>query len=264
MAARDHYAVLGVARAATREEIQRAYRALVRRFHPDVNGEPGSEEQFRRVREAYAVLSDAERRARYDRADAPRHGARRLHVNTHRSRGSGPDATAPRRSAEADSEVELELRVEDLYTGARRRVTLSTATASRVHEVAIPAGVTDGHRIRVPGENLSLVVRVAPHPRYQVAGRDVTLRLPVAPWEAALGTELTVPTPTGPAAVELPPGSSSGRRLRLRGRGVPNPSGPAGDLYVELVIAVPPSLTPAERQLFEQLATASRFDPRSQ
>ena len=127
----------------------------------------------------------------------------------------------------------------------------------------IPAGVTDGDRIRLPGENVYLVIRVAPHPRYQVAGRDVSLVLPVTPWEAALGTELTVSTPSGPAAVELPPGSSSGRRLRLHGRGVPNPSGPPGDLYVELTIAVPASLTPAERQLFEQLASTSRFDPRT-
>ncbi|MGI5131173.1 DnaJ C-terminal domain-containing protein [Pseudonocardia sp. CA-107938] len=258
MAARDHYAVLGVARAATGEEIQRAYRALVRRFHPDVNAEPGSEEQFHRVREAYAVLSDAARRARYDRDDTPSTGARRVHVNIRRPRRSaGVD------SARADTEVEVELQVEELYTGARRRVTLSTTTASRVHEVAIPAGVTDGDRVRVPGENLYLIVRVAPHPRYRVAGRDVTLRLPVAPWEAALGAELTVPTPSGPIAVELPPGSSSGRLVRLRGRGVPNPGGQPGDLYVEVAIAVPPSPTPAERQLYEQLAATSRFDPRS-
>ncbi|KJY38877.1 DnaJ C-terminal domain-containing protein, partial [Streptomyces katrae] len=111
--------------------------------------------------------------------------------------------------------------------------------------------------------DLYLRVRLAPHPRYRVDGRDVTVDLPVTPWEAALGASVPVDTPGGTATVDLPPGSSSGRRLRLRGRGMPNPRGQPGDLYAEVKIVVPPRPTQAERDLFERLAKESRFDPRN-
>jgi curved DNA-binding protein len=139
--------------------------------------------------------------------------------------------------------------------------------------VNIPAGVTDGQRIRLAGQggrgsdgaaagDLYLVVHLLPHPRYRVSGRDVTVDLPLAPWEAALGTSVPVDTPGGEAKVRVPPGTSSGKRLRLRGRGLPNPRGKPGDLYAEARIMVPPRLTDDERRLFEQLAAVSTFDPR--
>jgi curved DNA-binding protein len=106
------------------------------------------------------------------------------------------------------------------------------------------------------------VVRIAPHPRYRVSGRDVYLDLPVTPWEAALGATVAVTGPGGEAKVKVPPGSSSGRRLRLRGEGLPNPRGDAGDLYAEVRIMVPPHLNRRERTLFEELAAESTFDPR--
>ena len=106
-------------------------------------------------------------------------------------------------------------------------------------------------------------MRIAPHPRYRVEGRDLYVELPLAPWEAALGTSVAVDTPGGEAKVKVPRGTSSGRRLRLRGRGLPNPRGKPGDLYAEVRIMVPPSSSRAERRLFEQLAAASDFDPRS-
>jgi curved DNA-binding protein len=174
----------------------------------------------------------------------------------------------------ADSEAQIELGLEDAYAGGRRRITVQTAAGPRTYDVTIPAGVTNGQRIRLPGQgaaglggprgDLYLVVRLAPHPRYRVDGRDITVDLLLAPWEAALGANLPVDTPGGPIQVHMPAGSSSGRRLRLRGRGMPNPKGTPGDLYAEVKIVVPAQPSPAERKLWQQLAQASGFDPRGQ
>jgi curved DNA-binding protein len=106
------------------------------------------------------------------------------------------------------------------------------------------------------------VVRVAPHPRYRVEGRDIVVDLPVTPWEAALGARVPVETPRGIVQVTVPPGSSCGRRLRLRGQGLPNPRGKPGDLYATVKIMVPPTLSDEERRLMQRLATMSSFDPR--
>ncbi|MCU1452948.1 MAG: heat shock protein DnaJ protein, partial [Acidimicrobiales bacterium] len=170
----------------------------------------------------------------------------------------------------ADQEAELTLTVEEAYRGGRRTVTLD----GRSYDVTIPPGVTDGQRIRLAGQgaagaagaapgDLYLVVRIAPDPRYRVEGRDLHVVLPLAPWEAALGTTVAIDTPGGEAKVQVPPGTSSGRRLRLRGRGMPNPRGTPGDLYAEVRIMVPPTLTDDERRLFEELARVSSFDPRT-
>lgn len=173
----------------------------------------------------------------------------------------------------ADQEAELTLTVEDAYRGGRRSITLAGPDGSRSYEVNIPPGVTDGQRIRLAGQggrargdaaagDLFLVVRIAPHPRYRVNGRDISVDLPVSPWEAALGATITVETPRGEGKVRVPPGSSTGRRLRLRGQGLPNPVGAAGDLYAEVKVMVPPTLSERERELFEELAKVSTFDPR--
>jgi curved DNA-binding protein len=103
---------------------------------------------------------------------------------------------------------------------------------------------------------------LTPNKRYRVDGRDIHVLLPLAPWEAALGTTVAIDTPGGETKVRVPPGTSSGRQLRLKGRGMPNPRGAAGHVFADVRIMVPPSLTEEERQLFEQLATISTFDPR--
>jgi curved DNA-binding protein len=173
----------------------------------------------------------------------------------------------------ADQELEIELSVEEAYQGGRRKVSFEGRGGRRTIEVTIPPGVTDGQRIRLEGQggeggdgappgDLYLIVRIAPHPRYRVEGRDIHVDLPLAPWEAALGATVPVDTPGGEAKVKVPPGTSSGRRLRLRGRGLPNPRGEPGDLFAEVRIMVPPELTPEERRLFEELAAVSDFDPR--
>jgi curved DNA-binding protein len=175
----------------------------------------------------------------------------------------------------ADSEAEIELSVEEAYAGGRRRIMLQTAAGARSYEVTIPAGVTDGQRIRLAGQGTSglsggprgdlyLVVRLAPHPRYRVDGRDITVDLPVAPWEAAVGASVPVATRASSAQVQVPPGSSSGRRLRLRGRGMPNPTGAPGDLYAKVRIIVPARPSAAERELWQRLADAARFDARGE
>ena len=183
-----------------------------------------------------------------------------------RGRGWGPIPGA-------DQEAELELTIEEAYRGGQRSVTLTGPGGQRSFDVTIPAGVTDGQRIRLAGQggrgsdgarpgDLYFIVRIAPHPRYRLDGRDLHVELRLAPWEAALGTTVAVDTPGGEAKVKVPAGTSSGGRLRLRGRGLPNPRGKAGDLFAEPRIMVPPHPSSAERKLFEELAAESDFDPR--
>ena len=172
----------------------------------------------------------------------------------------------------ADQEAVLTLTVEEAFRGGPRSITLSGPDGPRSYDVTIPPGVTDGQRIRLAGQggqgtgqapagDLYLVVRLAPHPRYRVEGRDLYVELPLAPWEAALGATVAVDTPGGEAKLRVPPGTSSGRRLRLKGRGMPNPSGAPGDLYAEARIMVPATPSDDERRLFEELARTSTFDP---
>jgi curved DNA-binding protein len=169
----------------------------------------------------------------------------------------------------ADQEAQLELTVEEAYRGGKRQISLG----DRTYTVNIPAGVVDGQRIRLAGEggrgsgdgppgDLYLVVRIKPHKRFRLEGRDVIADLPVSPWEAVLGATVAVRTPGGEAKVKVPAGSSTGRRLRLRGEGMPNPKGKPGDLFAEIKIMVPAKPTARERELFEQLAAESTFDPR--
>jgi curved DNA-binding protein len=324
MAARDFYESLGVARTASQDEIQRAYRKLARTYHPDVNKAPEAEERFKEISEAYDVLSDPETRERYDAFGAdfrqvpkdvdPQAWARsRAGAGAGAGRGRGRGAPGPgwtdvgggggryassgfgedvdledlfggifggrgRRRGwgpipGADQEAEIELTVEDAYHGGRRTITLSGPDGPRTLEVNIPPGVVDGQRIRLAGQggrgtggapagDLYLIVRLLPHPRYRVEGRDIYVDLPIAPWEGALGASVTIETPGGEATVKVPHGTSSGRRLRLKGRGLPHRRGTPGDLYAEVKIMVPSRLTDEERRLFEELAKTSKFDPR--
>jgi curved DNA-binding protein len=321
MAERDFYEVLGVPRTAGQDEIQRAYRKLARTYHPDVNKDPGAEDRFKEVSEAYEVLSDPETRRRYDAFGRdfrqvpegvdPRTWARaragagagagtgagggwgragdRVHFGQGVPFAEGVDIDLEdllggmfgRRARRtgwgpvpgADQEAELPLTVEEAYRGGRRTITLPGRGGSRTLEVNIPAGVTDGQRIRIAGQggrgsegapsgDLYLIVRIAPHPRYRVEGRDIHVQLPLTPWEAALGATVAVDTPGGETKVKVPPGTSSGRRLRLRGQGMPNPRGRPGDVLAEVKIMVPATLGDEERRLFERLASVSPFTPR--
>jgi curved DNA-binding protein len=169
-----------------------------------------------------------------------------------------------------DHEAELELSLEEAARGGRRRISLGDG---RDYEVNIPPGVRDGQRIRLAGEgaqgagggpsgDLYLRVRLKPHARFRVEGRDLYVDLPVTPWEAVLGASVEVPTLDGAKRVRVPPGSASGRKLRLRGEGMPGPRGGHGDLYATIKIEVPRHPTAEERELFERLAEVSSFNPR--
>ncbi|MEA2271151.1 MAG: curved DNA-binding protein [Solirubrobacteraceae bacterium] len=169
----------------------------------------------------------------------------------------------------ADAEAVLEITLEEAAKGGRRRIALD----GEDYEVDIPPGVTDGQRIRLagageagigggPSGDLFLRVRIQRHPRFRVDGRDLHTDVRVAPWEAALGASVDVETLDGHAHVRVPEGSSCGRKLRLRGEGLPGPGGSAGDLYAHVKIVVPKKLKREERELFEQLAEVSRFNPR--
>ncbi|MDX6535310.1 MAG: curved DNA-binding protein [Gaiellales bacterium] len=184
------------------------------------------------------------------------------------SRGGGFDGYTARGS---DQEAVLELSLEEAARGGKRRVSLADG---RSFEVTIPPGVRDGQRIRLAGEgengrggpsgDLFLRVRVRPHPRFRLEGRDIYVDVAVAPWEGALGASVEVPTLDGQAKLTVPPGSSCGRKLRLRGQGMPGGRGEkAGDLYAVVKIEVPKKLSDRERELFEQLAQVSKFNPRA-
>jgi curved DNA-binding protein len=178
----------------------------------------------------------------------------------------------PRRGS--DIEGELALPLEDALRGGTRTVQLTDGDgACRTYEIRIPAGVHDGARIRLGGRgrpgragaeagDLLLTIRLQPHAEFRRDGDDLVVAVPVAPWEAALGATVRVRTPDGPVEMKLPPGRSSGDRLRLRGKGPPLRDGRRGDLFAEVKIVVPSQLDERERELFEKLREVSGFRPR--
>jgi curved DNA-binding protein len=289
----DYYEVLGVPRDADQDTIRRAYRKLARKYHPDLNSGSGAEESFKELGEAYEVLSDADKRERYDRLGARWREAEREAPEesfedffAHQGFGDGTrvefgedlfEALFGARAGRAggplrghDREALLELSLEDALAGGRRRLSVDGGEVN----VNFPAGVRDGQLIRLAGQggegrdggprgDLFLRVALKPHPRFRRRGDDdLDVDLPITPSGATLGTTVAVETPTGTARVRVPAGSSSGRRLRLRGRGLPKRGGGSGDLHAIVKIVVPKELSDRERQLYEELAESSSLDPR--
>jgi DnaJ-class molecular chaperone len=328
----DYYEVLGVPRTATADDIKKAYRKLARKYHPDVNpGDTSAEEKFKQVGEAYEVLSDPEKRKRYDQlgenwkagADfTPPPGWEGGGVEYAdfgdlfgAGRGAGGFSDffetlfGSRRGRRAgagfamrgqDVEAAIDLSLEEAHHGTRRTITLQTTavcptcngsgrrenqpcaacrgagvvTRPKTLDVTIPAGVRHGSVIRLAGQgeagtgnapagDLLLHVQLRPHPLFHVLEEgDVEVELPVAPWEAALGARVRVPTIERAVDMTIPAGAQGGQRLRLRGQGVQRRGSGRGDQYVRLKLVNPPTLTDSERALFEQLAATSRFNPR--
>jgi curved DNA-binding protein len=316
---KDYYQILGVAKDATKEEVQKAYRKLARKYHPDVNKTPEAESRFKEIGEAYEALKDPEKRKRYDQFGAAWKNAQARggggappgweHMEFDFDLGGGGagfdfsglggsgfssffemlfGAGGPGRRPGtgegwsrqgADIEAPIALGLDEAARGGERELVLTDPATGRRRTVAVrlPKGVRPGQRIRLAGQgreglgggkrgDLYLKVELLPHPRFRLEGADLHTELPVAPWEAALGSSAQLPTLDGPVAVKIPPGSSSGQRIRLKGRGFPLSPGQdqeRGDLYATLRIVVPRTLTERERELFTELAAVSGFDARA-
>ncbi|HSP42154.1 MAG TPA: J domain-containing protein [Luteolibacter sp.] len=310
---KDYYAILGVPRDAGAEEIKKAFRKLARKHHPDVAEDKQSAEgKFKEINEAYEVLGDPAKRAKYDRLGAdwrqkggfppPEQGggyqefnfggtgfsdffeqyfggAGRFGFPGGFQRGAHPGHGSMRGS---DIEGDILVTLEEAMHGAVRPVSLQITdprtgrSRSHTFQVRIPPGVTNGKRIRVPGQgepgsgggvagDLYLRVRHAAHPDFRSEGSDVFLELEIAPWEAVLGADISVPTLDGPVKLRIPPGSAAGHQLRVRGRGLPKgKSGERGDFHVILSIRTPERIGESERQLWEKLRDVSTFTPRRQ
>jgi len=304
---RDFYADLGVSKQATADDVKRAYRKLARENHPDANpGDSRAEDTFKRVSEAYSVLSDPEKRRQYDQV-------RQMAGSGARPRGNGFAGQRPggagfdlgdlfgfsssgmgrgdaeslferlfnnqaggRRAARGqDVEAELELAFRTAARGGQLPLELSDEAGARTLHVRVPAGVSDGQRIRLSGRgqpgpgggpagDLYIRVRVLPDPVFERSGDDLVVTLPVTFPEAALGATVTAPTLDGSVSLRVPPGSPSGRSLRVRGRGLPGRRG-TGDLLVTLQITVPDEFGPAAQEAVRSFAEAtSDHDPRGE
>ncbi|WP_149193594.1 DnaJ C-terminal domain-containing protein [Luteimonas suaedae] len=291
---KDYYDILGVEPSAGDAEIKTAYRRQARKYHPDVSKEPGAEERFKAVNEAYEALRDPQKRSAYDQLRArgyrpgdevqppqggfgqggPGGGADFDEIFAgggagggfsdffeelfgHRRGGGGPRAGhgQPR----GDSRARLAVPLEAVYEGRAIRI----AVNDKALEVRIPKGVRPGQLIRLKGQgaggqgDLLLEIEYAAHPNFEVDGVNIVHVLPVAPWEAALGATVSVPTLGGPVELKIPPDSEAGRKLRLRGRGLPGARGAAaGDQIVELEVLAPRAENEAQRKAYRDLQDA--------
>lgn len=290
-AEKDYYKVLGVDKSASKDEIKRAYRKLAQKNHPDANkGDAAAEARFKDISEAYSILSNDQKRAEYDQmrklieAGGDRFygftpgGGDNVRVNIGDLFGNGTGASVfddllggfgfrprgPQRGSDLESEVTLTF--DQAISGAT--MTLESGT-----RVRIPPGVKNGARIRVPGKGQALPggqpgdlyvrVNVQPHPVFSSAGNgDIALTAPVTFVEAALGAKIEVPTVDGSVTVKIPSGTSSGKTLRVRGRGAPRPKGGNGDLLVKVEVEVPRKLGRREKEALERFAELHKASPR--
>lgn len=272
----DPYEVLGVARGASADEIQKAYRKLAKKYHPDLNpGNKDSEDRFKAVAGAYDLLSDAEKRRRFDNGEIDATGAERPRERYYRDYAPEGFAGTPyenssgfadfadnddflaellkkqaqraRNAPGADLHYHLPIEFVDAIAGANRRLTLPTGGTL---DVTIPAGIRQGQVLRLrgkgapsrgsgpPGDAL-VEISILPHPFYTLDGDDIRVELPVTIKEAVLGGKVKVPTPTGAVMMNVPKGSNSGTVLRLKGKGVPQRGGGYGDELVTLKVFLP-------------------------
>ena len=296
---KDYYAILGVEPSAGDAEIKTAYRRLARKYHPDVSKEAGAEEKFKSVNEAFEALRDPAKRKAYDQLRAggyrPGDEVRPPPGGFHRGPGGqpdfdfdeifagggagggfsdffesmfgrgragprGPQARGP--AGDGISRAKLAVPLESVYSGGSVRIGIN----GRTLEVRVPKGVKPGQSIRLAkqgngGGDLLLEIEYAAHPQFEVDGRNVIHVLPVAPWEAALGATISVPTLGGPVDLKIPADSESGRKLRLRGRGLPGGAqGADGDQIVELEILAPRAHDDAQREAYAKMRDAFGSD----
>jgi curved DNA-binding protein len=316
---KDYYATLGVSRDAGKDELKKAFRKLARKYHPDVaKDKTTAEEKFKEINEAFEVLSDPEKRKKYDRLGAnwrdaesgfpPPSGADAGPAQEFHFGGTGfsdffeqyfsggsrygfpqggggfpgaegrPDSPRARRGSDIEGDILVTL--DEVMHGTVRSISLQIANhqtgqvETQTFQVRIPPGATDGRRIRVPGQgepghggappgDLFLRVRHAAHPDFTTHDTDVFYDLDIAPWEAVLGSEISVPTLDGTIKLRIPAGAENNQQLRVRGRGLPKgKTGERGDFHVVLHVQLPSVLNSEERILWEKLRDTSTFQPR--
>ncbi|MEW6370489.1 MAG: DnaJ C-terminal domain-containing protein [Pseudomonadota bacterium] len=297
---KDYYQTLGVDRNASADDIKKAYRKMVRKYHPDVSKHKDADQKTKEINEAYEVLGNAEKRAAYDQLGRGYHAGEQFRPppdwgEQYDFAGAGADdffadlfahVGRTRRGGSFqmrgdDIHAAITIDLLDAYQGATRTVSLrvprqegpgrATMQEKKLN-VTIPRGVTPGQQLRLAGQgheghgggppgDLYLEIQFAPDPRYRVEGTHVYENVPVTPWEAALGEKVAVPTPSGTVEVSVPPGSQSGRKLRLKGRGIPG--NPPGDLYLILDVVLPPANSDKARAIYQAMARDLAFNPRS-
>ncbi len=272
---RDYYQVLGLDRGASEGDIKRAFRELARKHHPDVNP-PDAGEAFREINEAYAVLSDREQRARYDRwGHADGESATGFGAVVDAAQEMINDVLRRRRNRHKgrDLRYTLEVTFEEAAFGASKtiQIPMGEGAGTREHTIAVPAGTKDGTTKLMRGEgepgkggaangDLHVIIRVAEHARFRRDGGDVHSDYTISFAQAALGAVIDLPTLDGSVKMRIPEGTQPGRVFRIRGKGIPQASGknaPRGDHLVHVQLDVPTELTPRQRQLIEELARES-------
>ena len=296
MTQKDYYQIMGVARDASAKDIKLAYRRLARKYHPDINKQPNAEEQFKTLGEAYEVLKDPEKRKAYDAGElyqsqfnqqqpnqdpytraAQDYGFQNHHSDAFDNdlfeslfRGRFHDIPTPG----ADRQGKLHVSLEEAYQGTTKTIQLPSIdpnAPARKIKVNIPAGIRSGQPIRLarqgaPGlkggaeGDLYITIEIDKHPLFDVMGDDIYLTLPIAPWEAALGAQIKVPTLGGPVGLKIPPGSQGGQTLRLKHRGLQGKI--SGDQYVLLKIVIPAPRTEQDKHFYQKMAEAMPFNPR--
>jgi DnaJ-class molecular chaperone len=270
---RDYYLVLGVERSASEADIKRAFRELARQHHPDVNPQDGGE-AFREINEAYAILSDKDTRARYDRWGHADDGGSGLGAVVDAAQEMIRDVLRRGRTKQRgrDLRYTLEVTFEEAAFGASKTIKFPGSDGKeRELTVVVPAGSKDGtvKQLRGEGEpgkggspngDMHVIVRVAEHPQFRRDGFDVHSDYTIQFTQAALGAVIDLPTLDGPVKMRIPEGTQPGRVFRIKGRGIPQASGknaPRGDHMVHVSIEVPTELTAKQRQLIEELAKES-------
>ena len=290
---KDYYETLGIPRDADLDQIKKAYRKLARTYHPDVSKAPDAEARFKDAAEAYATLKDTSKRAAYDELGHPQAGAEfapppqwrqdfsaegasfedidlaDLLASMGRGQRGGSSAAMPVKGRDYESAVTITLA--DARRGSTVNLNLADDAGERMLEVTIPPGVRQDQKLRLRGKggkghngaphgDIYLHIALAPHPVFRPDGLDLYFDLALAPWEAALGAEVEVPTLDGTVLLTVPSGTRAGRKLRLRGRGLADGK---SDIYAIVHIDVPTTLTEVERTLYLELARISHFNPRS-
>jgi curved DNA-binding protein len=296
---KDYYATLGVSKTATLEEIKKSFRKLARKYHPDVNpGDKASEARFKEINEAYEILSDPEKRQKYDRFgqywqqpgqsnynwpggvssnvgfdDFGKYSSFDDFINdllgkfattggySTNTGGRSTYSTSSGFNTKINREATIRLTLSEAYRGVTKKLQIGTQTL----DVRIPKGVKSGDRLRVPSElgDISLKVELESHPFFQFEGNNLICEVPITPDEAVLGATIDVPTPDGLVQLKVPPGIRSGQSLRLRGKGWIVANKGRSDQLVKVLIVPPENPTPLEKEYYQKIKEARASNPRS-